>query len=108
MSTRTTAVFTESGLMARRLSALRPDQRIIALTSSPDVREELSLIWGVEALVHPPCDNTEQMMRVGEQVLLENGIVDPGELVVLMAGKLSGLGLSRTVKLHEIGDSASQ
>jgi pyruvate kinase len=108
MSTRTTAVFTESGLMARRLSALRPDQRIIALTSSPDVREELSLIWGVEALVHSPCDSTEQMMRVGEQVLLENGIVDPGELVVLMAGKLSGLGLSRTVKLHEIGDSASQ
>lgn len=108
MSTRTTAVFTESGLMARRLSALRPDQRIIALTSSPDVREELSLIWGVEALVHTPCDTTEQMMRVGEQILLENGIVDPGELVVLMAGKLSGLGLSRTVKLHEIGEAASQ
>jgi len=39
---------------------------------------------------------------------LENGVVDMGELVVVMAGKLSGLGLSRTVKLHEIGDSISQ
>jgi pyruvate kinase len=94
--------------MARRLSALRPDQRIVALTSSPQVRDELSLSWGVETLVHQPCDTTEGMMRVGEQVLLENGVVDVGELVVVMAGKLSGLGLSRTVKLHEIGDSNSQ
>jgi pyruvate kinase len=108
MSTRTTVVFTESGLMARRLSALRPDQRIVALTSSPLVRDELALIWGVETLVHQPCNTTEGMMRVGEQVLLENGVVDMGELVVVMAGKLSGLGLSRTVKLHEIGDSISQ
>jgi pyruvate kinase len=94
--------------MARRLSSLRPAQRIIALTISNDVRNELSLIWGVEALVHPPCDTTEMMMRVGEQTLLENGIVDIGELVVLMAGKLSGLGMSRTVKLHEIGAPESQ
>jgi pyruvate kinase len=108
MGTRTIAVFTESGLMARRLSALRPDQRIVALTTAPDVRNELALIWGVETLVHRQCENTEEMMKIGEQVLIENGIAEKGELVVLMAGKLSGLGLSRTVKLHEIGDPASQ
>jgi hypothetical protein len=28
-------------------------------------------------------------------------------MVVLMAGKLSGLGLSRSVKLHNIGDADS-
>jgi pyruvate kinase len=107
MNTRTTAVFTQSGLMARRLSALRPDQRIVALTTSPNVRNELSLIWGVEALVHPKCESTEEMMRVGEAALLETGIVERGEVVVLMAGKLSGLGLSRTVKIHQIGDPES-
>jgi pyruvate kinase len=94
--------------MARRLAALRPDQRIVALTTSNDVRNELSLIWGVEALVHPKCDSTEEMMRVGEAALLDTGIVELGEVVVLMAGKLSGLGLSRTVKIHQIGDSESQ
>ncbi|HEV2762460.1 MAG TPA: pyruvate kinase, partial [Pyrinomonadaceae bacterium] len=62
MSTKTTAVVTESGLMARRLSALRPDQRIIALTPRPQVRHELSLIWGVEPLVTPQCRNTEEML----------------------------------------------
>jgi pyruvate kinase len=108
MSINTSAVFTESGLMARRLSALRPDQRIVALTPSRDVQNELSLIWGVEPLGHTPCDNTEQMVKTGERALLEAGIVQQGEMIVLMAGKLSGLGLSRSVKLHEIGDVEGQ
>jgi pyruvate kinase len=108
MSIKTTAVFTESGLMARRLSALRPDQRIVALTPSRDVQNELALIWGVEPLGHLPCDNTEKMVKTGERALLEAGIVQQGEMIVLMAGKLSGLGLSKSVKLHEIGDVGGQ
>jgi pyruvate kinase len=108
MGIKTTAVFTESGLMARRLSSLRPDQRIIALTNSREIQNELALIWAVEPLVHSPCDNTEAMVRTGARSLLEAGIVQQGELIVLMAGKLSGLGLSRSVKLHEIGDVDAQ
>jgi pyruvate kinase len=108
MSIKTTAVFTESGLMARRLSALRPDQRIIALTNSREVQNELALIWGIEALVHPPCETTEEMVKMGDRALLETGIAQQGEMIVLMAGKLSGRGLSRSVKLHEIGDADSQ
>ena len=108
MSIETTAVFTESGLMARRLSALRPDQRIVALTNSRGVQNELALIWGVESLNHAPCESTEAMVRTGERALVEAGIVRQGELIVLMAGRLSGLGLSRSVKLHEIGDVEAQ
>jgi pyruvate kinase len=108
MGIKTTAVFTESGLMARRLSSLRPDQRIIALTNSKDVRNELALVWAVEPCVIPTCDTTEEMVRTGERALLESGIVQQGEMIVLMAGKLSGLGLSRSVKLHAIGDVEGQ
>jgi pyruvate kinase len=104
MGTKTTAVFTESGLMARRLSALRPGQRIVALTPSWDVLNELALIWGVEPLVCPPCENTEAMLLAGERVLLAAGIVEPGEMVVIMAGRLSGRGLSSSVSLYTIGE----
>jgi len=107
LSTKITAVFTESGIMARRLSALRPEQRIVALTPSKDVYDELALIWGVEPILHPICEKTDDLVRVGERVLLESGIVQQGEMVVLMAGKLSGLGLSRSVKLHNIGEADS-
>ncbi len=105
MGTRVTAVLTESGLMARRLSALRPEQRIIALTHSQEVQNELALIWGVESLITPPADSTEGILKSGEKTLLESGAVEKGEMIVIMAGRLSGLGLSSSVTLFTVGGS---
>ena len=103
MGTRVTVVLTESGLMARRLSTLRPEQRIIALTNSQEVQNELALIWGVESLITPPADTTEKVLTLGEKTLLESGAVDKGEMIVIMAGRLSGLGLSSSVTLFTLG-----
>src|SRR5204863_7018275 len=65
MGTTVTAVFTDSGLMARRLSSLRHGQRIIALTHRPEVLCELSLIWAVEPLLIGPAASTEEMLKIG-------------------------------------------
>ena len=100
---RTTAVITASGLMAHRLSTLRPAQRIVALTEDPRVADVLSLVWGVETFVHPHCDNTEDMLKVCERTLVEAGLVQQSEMIVLMAGRLSGLGLSSSVTIYTIG-----
>jgi pyruvate kinase len=107
MGTRVTAVLTESGLMARRLSALRPEQRIIALTNSAEVRNELSLIWGVESLIVPHAGTTEEMLKLGEKALLESGAVEKGEMIVIMAGRLSGLGLSSSVTVFTVGGTTN-
>jgi len=103
MGTATTAVFTQSGLMARRLSALRPMQRIVALTNSAQVRSQLALIWGVDALITGAATSTDEMLKAGERTLLEAGVVVKGEMIVVMAGRLSGLGLSTTVSIYTIG-----
>ena len=103
MGTRVTAVLTESGLMARRLSTLRPEQRIVALTNSPEVQNSLALIWGVESLIVPQASTTEEILKEGEKILLESGAVEKGEMIVIMAGQLSGLGLSSSVTLFTIG-----
>jgi pyruvate kinase len=108
MQTRVTAVLTESGLMARRLSALRPDQRIIALTNSEAVQNELALIWGVESLIVDHATTTEDMLKAGEKTLLESGAVEKGEMIVVMAGRLSGLGLSSSVTLFTVGGTLGQ
>ena len=102
MNTRLIAVFTESGLMARRLSALRPDQRIVALTSARGVINELALIWGVESVQTSPSRSTEELLKIGEQALLQADLVDLGETIVVMAGRLSGLGLSSSVTLYTV------
>jgi pyruvate kinase len=103
MGTKVTAVFTASGLMARRLSSIRHDQRIIALTHRPEVMAELSLIWAVEPLLISHAQSTEEMLRVGEQRLLEVGVVEKGDVIVIMAGRLSGLGLSSSVSISTVG-----
>src|SRR5947207_10925424 len=82
MNSRIIAVFTESGLMARRLASLRPEQRIIALTSSRKAINELSLIWGVESVVTAGSTSTEQLLKIGEQTLLQSDLVDLGETIV--------------------------
>ena len=102
MNTRLIAVFTESGLMARRLAALRPDQRIVALTSTRGVINELALIWGVESVQTSPSKSTEELLKIGEQTLLQADLVDLGETIVVMAGRLSGLGLSSSVTLYTV------
>jgi pyruvate kinase len=108
MNARTIAIFTESGLMARRLSALRPEQRIIALTPFREVRNQLSLIWGIESVLHTSSSRTEELIRTGDRALLEAGIAQQHEVIVLMAGRLSGLGLSSSMKLHTVGEDTPQ
>jgi pyruvate kinase len=102
MNSRIIAVFTESGLMARRLSSLRPAQRIIALTSSREAINELALIWGVECVLTSSSRSTEELLKLGEQTLLQADLVEIGETVVIMAGRLSGLGLSSSVTLYTV------
>jgi pyruvate kinase len=103
MGTTVTAVFTASGLMARRLSSLRPNQRIVALTHRPEVLSELALIWAVEPLLISYAQSTEEMLKIGERRLLEAGVVENGEIIVVMAGRLSGLGLSSSVTIFTVG-----
>lgn len=98
------AVFTESGLMARRLSTVRSGLQTFALTASPDACNQLALIWGVLPYNHPEADTTRQMLRTGEKTLLQEGVVEAGETLVMMAGRLSGLGLSSSVIVWTIGE----
>ena len=43
-------------------------------------------------------------MAVGERTLLESGITKHGEIIVMTAGRLSGLGLSSSIKIHRVGE----
>ena len=97
------AVYTESGLMARRLSSFRSGLRTFGLTTSEDAYNQLSLIWGVQPFVHEVPWATQEMLKIGERTLLEAGVVSAGETLVMMAGRLSGLGLSSSVVVWTIG-----
>jgi pyruvate kinase len=98
------AVFTDSGLMARRVSSFRSGLQTFALTTSAEARDQLALIWGVHPFVHEKAWSTKEMLIIGERVLLEAGVVQRGETIVMIAGRLSGLGLSSSVVVWTIGE----
>ncbi len=97
-------VFTESGLMARRLSSFRSGLQTFALTTSRRARNQLALIWGVTPFYQKAPETTEILLQKGERTLLENDAVENGETIVMMAGRLSGLGLSSSVVVWTIGE----
>jgi len=119
------AVFTESGLMARRLSSIRSGLQTFALTTCADACNQLALIWGVQPFYHKAVrkghnsapigettmfdlssslDATEELLMVGERTLLDAGVVEQGETLIMMAGRLSGHGLSSSVIVWTIGE----
>ncbi len=104
IKTEKVGVFTESGLMARRLSSFRSGLQTFALTTSKRARNQLALIWGVMPFYQKAPETTEILLKKGEKTLLENEVVENGETIVMMAGRLSGLGLSSSVVVWTIGE----
>ena len=102
------AVFTDSGLMARRLSSVRSGLQTFGLTTSVDACNQLALIWGVNPFVHERPWATKEMLMIGEKTLLEKEVVAPGETIIMMAGRLSGLGLSSSVIVWTIGEAVPE
>jgi pyruvate kinase len=108
MVTEKVAVFTESGLMARRLSSVRSGLLTFALTKSVDACNQLSLIWGVKPFVHEDRGSTGEMLKIGEKTLVDAEVVEQGETIIMMAGRLSGRGLSSSVIVWSIGEEVAR
>jgi pyruvate kinase len=114
--------------MARRLSSIRSGLQTFGLTTCSDACNQLALIWGVQPFYHVAVrssvgnesigdqtmfdltrsdtgpDATEELLKVGERTLLNAGVVTAGETIIMMAGRLSGHGLSSSVIVWTIGE----
>ena len=100
-------VITQSGHMARRIAALRPRQRIIALTDSPLSRRQLAGLWGVEPFLLKNCPpGSDELLEHGDRTLVDRQLAVPGEPVVVMAGRLRDAKISLSMKIHIVGDFA--
>jgi pyruvate kinase len=98
-------VISESGHMARRIAALRPRQRIIALSPLEKSQRQLSITWGVEPCPLGDCGPaTGSLLECVDRALLDSGVAERGELVVVMAGRLPDIAVSLSMKIHQVGD----
>lgn len=104
LDARTLIAFTKSGDTARRLSRYRASQPIVAFTSEPATRNQLTVTWGVDAFVVPHVNNTDEMVDLVDAELLRLNRHEPGDTMIITAGSPPGVpGTTNMVRVHHLG-----
>ena len=64
---------------------------------------QLSIVYGVEAIVTSEMTSTDHMLTQMENLLVSSGRVKPGDNIVFVAGQPVGLrGSTNMLKLHRV------
>ncbi|MEO0686088.1 MAG: pyruvate kinase, partial [Cyanobacteria bacterium J06649_11] len=99
---------TSSGSTAKLVSKYRPTTRIIALTAEEISYRQLALSWGVEPLLISSASKTEEMLINLITTVIEMGIAQEGDKVVITSGIPVGKpGSTSLIKVHTIGEAIS-
>jgi pyruvate kinase len=96
------AVFTESGNTARMLSKHRPKARIYAFSRRLEVCNRMNSLWGVTPIHKTQWSSAEEMVRTAEKELLPKGIIQPGDVLGLVAGTRLMSGATNFMRLHTV------
>ncbi len=79
-------VFTRHGTMARNISNLRPEHAtIFAFTPSEEVRQQLSICWGVCSQQIEFSDDPNQTIETAAKHLREEKLIAPGDNLVVIS-----------------------
>ncbi len=96
--------FSQTGDTVRRLARLHCNLPLIALTPEPSARGQLQLSWGVESYLVPYVHHTDDMFRQVDRTLLQLGLANAGDYVVVVAGSPPGTpGSTNTLRVHQLG-----
>lgn len=90
--------------MARRVSALRPKQKIVAFTYVQETYRRMAAVWGINSYMMGMGQASDRLLTHADQMLLRLQLAPRGTTIVMVAGNLSGIPASNIVKLHRVGD----
>jgi pyruvate kinase len=97
--------FTETGSTARLISKYRPPQLVVAFTPNTTTRRRMALYWGIRPHAFDRRDYTDDEIAAAAKILASEGVVAPGETVVMVAGVPPNFQASTNlVKVHQIGE----
>lgn len=94
---------TSSGSTARLVARFRPACPVIGLTPNTNTQRQLTISWGVIPALVAPFSDTEQMFRLAESWVSDQGLARKGDRVIVTAGVPVGIpGTTNLVKVIEI------
>lgn len=100
------ATFTKSGDSARRMSRLRSNIPVVALTPDETTYHQLALSWGIEPFITPLVQTTDEMVKQVDAILIKENRVSKGETIMIVAGSPPGIpGSTNAMRVHIIGDA---
>ncbi len=98
--------FTMTGETARRLARYRSPVPLLAFTTNPATRSQLSLTWGVETFIVPTVRHTDDMVHEVDAALVSLNRCAIGDKIVIVAGSPPGSpGKTNGLRVHRIGDA---
>ncbi|GAA1965099.1 pyruvate kinase [Microbacterium deminutum] len=102
-------VFSQSGDSARRMSRLRHPIPIVSFTDLRGTRNRNAMIWGVHTFLVQRGGTTDELMGIIDDTLLESGLAEVGDRVVVTAGAPPGIaGSTNNVRVHIVGTGARE
>jgi len=97
------STLTHSGNTARRIAKFRPRVPIVAFTESKIVRRQLNIVWGVESVRLEELFDTDSSVKMMENYLENNGLVEKNDRVIIATGMpLAKRGRTNMVKVSTI------
>jgi pyruvate kinase len=100
---RAIAVYTETGTTARLISKYRPNAEIFSLTYVQAVCNRVNLLWGVKPIICKHTPAVEDMVVGAERELMKRNLVQPDDVIGIVAGTRTTSGSTNFMRLHVIG-----
>lgn len=99
------AVFTTSGVTARRMARLRTRIPLLVFTPLSDIRNQLALMWGVQTYIVPEVEHTDDMVNQVDHFLRTMNMAVDGDRIVIVSGMPPGVtGSTNTIRIHKMGE----
>ncbi|MDX1687179.1 MAG: pyruvate kinase [Candidatus Promineifilaceae bacterium] len=93
---------TMSGFTARMIARYRPSTPILAVSPSPETQRRLALVWGVECLLVPHVETTDEMIEATLEIVRSRGL-EAGDQIIITAGVPFGSsGQTNLIQVHDI------
>jgi len=102
------AIFTETGNTARMISKYRPPAPIYAFAHVVPVVQRMNLYWGVHPVRCRQARSAEQMVEMAEQDLVRRGVLEPKDVLGVVAGTRQASGSTNLMRLHTVTEQEAE
>jgi pyruvate kinase len=94
--------FTESGVTARLVAGHRPSVPVVAITHDERIHRALALWWGVLPVLSASFENTDELLAKGEEKLKAQGVVHPGDTLLMLSGHSMAAAATNMLRVHTV------